>query len=528
MHSRRRAEGLALGVAIVQGSLMQSGSSTESFEGVPLMQLAAVAAARAEGFSLEEALDTEGLGPAEYRAAELAFKVRLANPLERDRLVAEYKIELMHAENRSVRKVFPLDEDVDAWVRFLRSYAAKSSPVEWLAAIGLSLPDLARLSRAWNHRFESDESLRKRAENAAREKKPYDISSLRISAPKLIASPATRLFAEPTSVETTPEIPEQAVPFAFPVKPASTSPLATTQPAFSVSTEDVLPFVPVSEIPGTTLDSLEPAMDVPPRDALSGTSLSLDIPRGPAMPFATSNRTALIPEKPRAKPTPQELIGTSLALDVHRGPVTPFVAVPDEALIEREPPRVKPVPQELGGTSLAIDIPRGPAMPFASVTESTVIADKPTVKRPPAELAGTSLSLDIPRGPAIPFVAAKDPPPRQTPEASPATPAREALSGTSLAVDIPRSLATPFDTETRRAPLSLPLSLEQHAALTVEIATFPAQAMSILSRYGITPAQKVQLDEHYRRIVSTDSSKQAAWHTAYKAHYATIMKGARR
>jgi hypothetical protein len=143
------------------------------------------------------------------------------------------------------------------------------------------------------------------------------------------------------------------------------------------------------------------------------------------------------------------------------------------------------------------------------IAEKPVAPEKPAVKRAPAELSGTSFAVDIPRGPAIPFVGTKERPPPAQPVAAKEPP------------PAPKPVAAP-----EAAPKPL-ISLEQHAALTVEIATYPAHAMAILARYGITPPQKVQLDQHYKRIVA-DPAKQAAWHAAYNAHYATLMRSPRR
>jgi hypothetical protein len=572
------------------------GHSTESFAGVPLMQLAAVAAARAEGFPIEEVLDAEGLEPAAYRAADIAYKIRLANAAEREQLAEAYKAELARAEDRLSRDVSPLDDDVDAWVRFLGTYSAQSAPTDWLAAIGLSLPDLSRLARIWGRRLESDESLRKRIEKAARDKKPYDVSSLKVSPPKLVPSPVARPIVKPAFADAAPlqspkpnpvrrwmprvgPLPEtsataiapevslpRVVPLAIPVRPAGASLLATTSPVFSVPTEDVLPFVDGPEMP--VENSPPPAQQVsaPPREALSGTSLSLDIPRGPATPFEAPEAPAPIPKKTKVKPAPAALSGTSLAVDVPQGPVTPFVAAKESPQREEKPvasrlPKVKRAPAALGGTSLAVDIPRGPATPFESTKESrqldeTLVASElPPVKRPPVELGGTSLAVDIPRGPAMPFAPATDPETMVEKPAPPKKPvvkrAPAELSGTSFAVDIPRGPVTPFvgtkepsapappaaakEPPPARQPAATPeagpkplISLEQHAALTVEIATYPAHAMAILKRYGITPPQKVQLDQHYKGIVAADPAKQSAWHAAYNAHYATLMRMPRR
>lgn len=546
-------EQLAFGRVFVQSSGMQSASersetqgSTESFAGVSLVQLAAVAAARAQGFSLEEVLHAEGLAPQAYRAADIAYKSRLVDAAQRERLATEYQKELAQAEDRLGRKVSPLDEDVDAWVRFLGTYGTQSAPADWLTTLGLTLPDLSRLSRGWKTKLETDEGLRKRAEKSAKDKKPYDISSLRVSPAKLVPSPLAKPFESSAQADVSPlpaspvvkrwmpkvqpvvEAPAAPLPHQawapavdIQVKPVAPSPLAVTNPVFSLPKEDVLPFVARPEVPDEPPKPEEQAAALaPPREALSGTSLSLEIPRGPATPFAASNVVVPAAEKPKpiempkVQPAPTALGGTSLAVDIPRGPATPFKPQANPAPIEEKPavakmPQVKPAPAALGGTSLAVDIPRGSAMPFAKGKEPPVIEEKPQapakpiVSRPPDELSGTSLAVNIPRGPATPFGEVKPAAPREDP--APRPPPKE------------------------EKPVYKPqLSLEQHAAMTVEIATYPAHAMAILKRYGVTPPQKVDMDRYYQGIVASDPAKQAAWHAAYGAHYAALMRTPRR
>lgn len=348
-------------------------ASPETFAGVPLGQLASIAAARAEGFPLEEILDAEGLDVNAYRTADIEYKRQLVDTNERERLAANYAHAFAGAEDRMGRKVSPLDENIEAWVRFLGAYGNQSAPAEWLVTLGLTPPDLSRLSRIWKQRLDEDEGLRKEAEKSARDKKPYDAAPLMISPAKLIPSPFAKSIEKSSlektaanTVETPKQVPRwrpQIDAHVNPAPPPSVPPLAP---------QEVLPFasdVAVADKPSMPEEG--PPTNVAPRDALSGTSLSVDIPRGPAMPFAN----AVIPEKP------------------------PFV---------------------------------------------------------------------------------------------------------------PK------------------LSLEQHAAMTVEIATYPAHVLAILERYGLTPPEKVDLDRHYQRIVAVDPNKQAAWHAAYGAHYASLMRAYRR
>lgn len=82
---------------------------------------------------------------------------------------------------------------------------------------------------------------------------------------------------------------------------------------------------------------------VPPRSSLAGTAMALDVPRGPALPFVAGEAPDEIAlpeaevielgedgeEKPSPLPVvkaPNKLAGTSLAVDVPRGPALPFAA----------------------------------------------------------------------------------------------------------------------------------------------------------------------------------------------------------
>jgi hypothetical protein len=109
---------------------------------------------------------------------------------------------------------------------------------------------------------------------------------------------------------------------------------------------------------------------------MAGTSLSVDVPRGPALPFVapSAHAEATVPSPPLAEgaagqPSPSTAAGsriptgTALALDVRQGPAIPFRA--ESSASEPVPPR-GPAPGAVvgSGTALALDVPRGPAMPF--------------------------------------------------------------------------------------------------------------------------------------------------------------------
>lgn len=72
------------------------------------------------------------------------------------------------------------------------------------------------------------------------------------------------------------------------------------------------------------------------------------------------------------------------------------------------------------------------------------------------------------------------------------------------------------------------LSLEQFAALSVELAYQPARASAILLRYGLDPREKAAHDAHYRRVVEGSPDSRAAWLQAYAAHRRALLAELRR
>jgi hypothetical protein len=69
-----------------------------------------------------------------------------------------------------------------------------------------------------------------------------------------------------------------------------------------------------------------------------------------------------------------------------------------------------------------------------------------------------------------------------------------------------------------------PLSLEQHASLTVEIALAPERALSTIARYGLTPEAKRAVDEHYRAVVAANPGMREAWNRAYRTYYEWLVQ----
>jgi len=101
-------------------------------EGISLAQYAAVKAALAEGFPVSDALEVEGIGPADWSTADPLWKVRL---VDEPAVFATYEAELADAEDWLDRNVAPLRDELGAWLAFLDAYAAHPRPPELLKSV---------------------------------------------------------------------------------------------------------------------------------------------------------------------------------------------------------------------------------------------------------------------------------------------------------------------------------------------------------------------------------------------------------
>lgn len=72
-----------------------------------------------------------------------------------------------------------------------------------------------------------------------------------------------------------------------------------------------------------------------------------------------------------------------------------------------------------------------------------------------------------------------------------------------------------------------PLTLEQHASLTVEVAVAPDQVAETLARYRLTPAARAELDAHYREQIAGSAATRAAWDRAYQSYFAWLVANRR-
>ena len=181
-------------------------------------------------------------------------------------------------------------------------------------------------------------------------------------------------------------------------------------------------------------------------------------------------------------------------------------------------------PVDESTVALASPLPAGRALPFREGrSAAAVTVPRMPVARPLGEAPGAPRPLPrayeggaLPKLYDEPVVETKTITHVPNAPALPFGPAREASSH-----EPPHALAE-----------SPSLTLDQHAALSLEIAVDPTRADEALGRFHVTAADKAHLDEVYRARFSADPGLRAQWNTASRNAPAlarfSALKAARR
>jgi hypothetical protein len=404
--------------------------------GVTLEEFAGVSTALAEGLPLDAILASESIPKEAWLAAEAQWKIRAAKDGAAGPIFAELCDRRVVAEDSLQRSVAPIDSDLAAWMSFLKAYGTHPSPFDMLEGLGLGLNDMARLSRSWAKRMAREPALEKQAADLARKG----------------VGPVPRLRVEPAAIKPFPWTRRRAAADGSRAAPARAAPVAPADTSMAPGQLRLFSYVAIkarlAEHPGAEQRVLAELgiTDFANTDAgwqavlANDKELERDYRRllesqraklksgarvaSPAVPPAPLPAAEVRPV------APNRLAGTSLAMEPPRGPTLPFHAgvTPTAPAADPSP---RSTPPKLAGTSLAVDVPNKQALPFGGR---------------PNSLAGTSLALDSPPAPALPFAdQASSPPVNPRP--------RPKLAETSLAVDVPNKAALPFGSEA--PPLTL-------------------------------------------------------------------------
>jgi hypothetical protein len=423
---------------------MSSNAPTEALavHGVTLAEFAGVSAALAEGLPLDAVLASESIPKEAWLAAAPQWKVRAAKDGALGPLFAELRDRRAVAEDCLQRRVAPIDSDLAAWMSFLKAYGAHPAPFELLHSSGLGLNDMARLQRSWAKRMALEPALEKQAEDLSR-KGLGPVPALRVGPAKLKPFPWTRRASASTASHA---VPRAAAPAVAPADTSMAPGKLRLYSYVAIKArlaerpgdeQRVLAELGITDFANTDAGwqavlANDKELERDYRRLLEAQRAKLKSGARATPAAAPSPERAEVhagqerpqpPAAPPLSPAPNRLAGTSLALEPPRAPALPFApgatpSVPSAA------PAPRPAPAKLAGTSLAVDMPNKQALPFG---------DRPK------SLAGTSLALDPPVAPALPFAGASPPAPNPRP--------RPKLAETSLAVDVPNKAALPFASE---------------------------------------------------------------------------------
>lgn len=170
------------------------------------------------------------------------------------------------------------------------------------------------------------------------------------------------------------------------------------------------------------------------------------------------------------------------------------------------------------GTLPAVSLSGGPALPFG-LPDPDAPPWLPPPHRSPPHSTGTApvrVARELLLRPALPFLGAEPPP---------LLAAAGDINETAPLVDFMLSPALPFAAP-EPAGDSPPLTLEQHASLTLELALYPERRLDVLRRYRTSEARLERMNEDFKRRFVADPALSAKWWEAYKTYHAWLMGAA--
>jgi hypothetical protein len=510
--------------------------------GVPLAQYAAVTAALAEPFPLEDVLAAEELDPARWAEAELGWTERLA---EDAALLPRYQAALAAAEDRLARKVEPIDGDLSAWVAFLGAFTAAPATEELLLQHGLGPNDLSRLHRRWAARMKAEPALEKRAAEL-RKKGPGRLPRLRVGNASLVGSGA--------GIREAPDHAESKVPAAGapPLPDLSLADFAALSAELHLRPSASERILARFGVPPGGLGALERSFAVRfaadpslekdflrlrahhrTKSTLTSAQLAAALPRSPDPPRPNQ------PPPPASPPVAAEDPETLTAYEVS-GPSVPFGATPSRAFLEAmEHPGAA-----LGEGSDGETVSLGPSEPLgvppiadgdqAIFEEAThdlhrVLTQATPEEEPPGSKPSPSqtVKMKLPEErTALLDLAAPEPlrlaetvsvvAPLSTRALPFAEPEEDDAFVPTVELRVKKPKAEPEPVTTAQPVLSM----ERHASLCLELALDPGHAEETLARYQVTAEDKELADRHYKAQSAADPAFRTAWNRAFETYRA--------
>jgi hypothetical protein len=446
---------------VAAGGAAKPGS--EPLHDVTLQQYAAVKAAAAEEFSLDDILLIEEIQPEPWSLADEAWTELVASDPE---VFASFTKELADAEDWLSRKVTPLEADLDAWVGFLITFEA--APEATLEKTKLRISDVSRLVRRWDQRKQKEPEIGKKLD-AARAK----------------IQKQGRVDLPPVQVELLALKRSRAAKPKRPDEPAPAAPARSAQREASAHVTLDRYAALVAELT---------AKGAQPDKVLASRGLS-------EADFDAIERvwTRRIEEDRETRLDFGRLLAHQRSRIVSAGK-----AAAEAAQEDREPePAASSPDHTLDPDARAVAKPSLPFGPVGWPGWDLTSRSAPVRELEPAPDAGSTLPLDVApatRPPSLPF-------------------AREPRALPSPAASAPPPPPSKPNTPT--------LSTERYASLCVELGLWPDRAAAILEQYGLSEADKSAIDARFKASFAADASAHRRWFEASETYLAWLVSGGR-
>lgn len=483
---------------------------------VSLEQYAAVKAAIADAFPLDEALAVESIEEAAWKKAHREWAEKLVTD---EATFTSYTAELQRAEDRLRREVFPLETEPRAWAAFLFAYGARPAD-EMTAETGLGLPDLSRLNRHWQKRCWGDVSITDRLTEHRREVEA--LPDAKSALPALRIGPRTLRGSKepPPTPEATGGPPSSASGARMPIDVYAT--LIAELSRWPKQEERILAKHGISRFELSALESEWEARFV------RSPSTRLDFRR---LLAHQRNRLLAQTAPPAEAPAPPSRRGRKRGVataspeevaHTMRSPISSPDAAPAPVAVPRPDAKTTTTaggkPRRAGTAEVQTVTPR-PNLPFSP--GPPVKPPRRFVTQLPGQKGKTADVATQARRPAtMPFEVPRE---RAKPAARPVAPTQDVTIGNAEPKTLPFQVKASPGTADAIPKAGTPFTIEHYASLCTELGLWPNLAPEILGRYGLTPADKAALDLRLKAEMATDRALYQRWYAASEKYLSWLL-----
>jgi hypothetical protein len=445
---------------------MAPGSSIH--HGVSLEAFALIRAGLADEIELAELLAYAAVDFEAWERGEPAWEARVIEALENEEHAFLEEVDRLSATARSQweRRIPPLDEDLAAWLGFVRAWGEADAPVAMLEKAQLRPADMVRLHHLWSERLGKSAALR------------ADARAI-LSGPGM---PVREPKPEPARLKRAPD-PDRVLESTGEIVGARKHPL---------------PFAAVepSEAPEPAPSMFSALPRVPGRRKKPGIVETGELSQLPelmkAFPFITP--PAATPPPPKSideapdedAPDPRGVFAASTGAAAT--PQPSFQVAPPSPAVHITRPRAGLPADALDRTGEILWGPRAPVVPFsAGPAPLDPKQDVPTSTAP------------LPPTPPVERRASAPPSGRRPPP----------LIDQTADIFANPAPALPFSND--KTGFEPRLTVEQHATLCAEIAHQPQRKDEIFARYKLSAEDKAAEDGYWHERMASDANARATW-----------------